>query len=109
MERYPECKIVLCEPLEDGGGTSIGLGPGRPIVWPGEGFEDVALDAARVLSRWLYRSRREALEESTGLTFRGDEMQIGKDILKRFGPPMLYDVAKMDSPTGRQLLPGDRD
>ncbi|MBI3893400.1 MAG: hypothetical protein HY303_17925 [Candidatus Wallbacteria bacterium] len=105
LKRYPECKAVVCEPF-DANEAGLRLGPGVLVVMPGEGYQDVALDGARAVARWLYADRRAILERKMGVSLQGDARIIGTQILARHGEPALYEIAKMDTPLGASILAG---
>lgn len=103
LERYPECRAAVCEPLPYDGEAFT---PGRNVfvVMPGEGYVDCALEAAGAVARWLYLDRRAEMERKLGLCLQGDEASVGSQILREHGAPVLSQVAKLDGELGVSLL-----
>jgi hypothetical protein len=108
LARFPASQIVLCRVPGDGPPERLTLDSGVPTVSPGAGFEDVALEAAGALARWVYLDRRVALGQKMGLCLEGDDRQVGAGILRSHGEAVLRQVAKIHQPTGNDLLTGGK-
>lgn len=108
LARFPASQMVLCRLPADGRPERLTLESEVPTVSPGPGFEDVALEAAGALARWLYLDRRATLAQKMGLCLEGDARQVGAGILREHGEAILRQIAKVHQPTGTDILTGGK-